>query len=77
MQGFFSLQCYHLLTNIVFGCLGCNGQLGMKDGRIMDYQLTSSSAYGKTFPARARYSLEGDAWCASKYDLKQYIQVSS
>lgn len=57
---------------------GCSEPLGMKSGKIKDYQITASSSYADAQPSKARET--EDAWCTRKPDseeekLNQYIQV--
>ncbi|PFX33767.1 Coagulation factor VIII [Stylophora pistillata] len=52
---------------------GCSQPLGMKSGKINDYQITASSSYDESQPSRARET--EDAWCTDKEDKDQYIQV--
>ncbi|XP_065654130.1 uncharacterized protein LOC101241416 isoform X2 [Hydra vulgaris] len=52
---------------------GCESPLGMTDGTISFYQFSYSSAYEDLLPDNARF--DKDAWCASKNDDKQYVEV--
>ena len=44
------------LTGFLFLISGCSGPLGMKSGKIRDYQITASSSYPESQPSKARES---------------------
>ncbi|XP_066926853.1 neuropilin-1a-like [Clytia hemisphaerica] len=69
------LQNDIVVYNVPFTVAGCSGPLGMTNGSIQSYQLSSTSSYIVSEPTRARYSADGDAWCAQKEDQNQYIQI--
>ena len=51
----------------------CNRPLGMRDGAILDSQITASSAFRGHLPYQARPQDRG--WCPLLTDSTPYIQV--
>ena len=51
----------------------CRNQLGMADGAIEDFQVTSSPWQSRYPPSAGRPFYGG--WCASHHDVNPYFQV--
>ena len=65
-----------MFSNVLFlDSRSCQQSLGMEDGYIEDFQITSSSELFKH--PRSSGRLGRDGWCAGETDMKPYIQVCS